>query len=141
MRSLSRSPTESLRSKKAKKEGKIIFIFQHEPIISNNPKEVGVNAVIENGGAIKVVDIGTNQTIVGGKLKTDENTDKVYGLITKNADIVKAVFAGHWHSQFYSEIVASYEKDGSIIETYIPQYVISGNPYHKDGFAARVIVS
>ncbi len=126
---------------KAKAEGKIILICQHEPIISNNPAEAEVRAVIENSGAIKVVAIGTNQTIVGGALKTDEATDKIYNLITKNADVVKAVFAGHWHSQFYSEICASYENGTEVIETVIPQYVISGNPYHEAGVFAKIIIN
>ena len=67
-------------------------------------------------------------------------TEKVYDLITKNADVVKAIFAGHWHSQFYSEVVASYDRGGERVSAYIPQYIISGNPYHKAGMLARIIL-
>jgi hypothetical protein len=54
--------------------------------------------------------------------------------------VVKAIFTGHWHSQFYSEVCASYENNGETVSTFIPQYVISGNPYHEAGFLARIIV-
>lgn len=125
---------------RAKEEGKIILIFQHEPIISKNPKEAEVRAVIENSGSHKIKKIGIDPMIVGGADRCDEITVKVYDLITKNANVVKAIFTGHWHSQFYSEVVASYKKDGEEISTYIPQYVISGNPYHEAGMFARIIL-
>ena len=73
-------------------------------------------------------------------LRTDEATDAVYDLITKNADVVKGIFAGHWHSQFYGDTFASYEKDGEIINTTIPQYVISGNVYFPSGIVNRITV-
>ena len=125
---------------RAKAEGKIILIFQHEPIISNNPNETCVRAVIENSGALPSVNIGGDQTIVGGTLKCEDATKVIYDMITKNADVVKGVFAGHWHSQFYSEILASYEKDDETVQTVIPQYVISGTPYHESGMIARIVI-
>ena len=126
--------------KRAREEGKIVLIFQHEPIITNNPDEVNVKAVIANSGARDWVDFGINQTIIGGSLRTDDATDAVYDLITKNADVVKGIFAGHWHSQFYGDTIASYEKDGEIINTTIPQYVISGNVYFPSGIVNRITV-
>ena len=126
--------------KRAKEEGKVILIFQHEPIISKNPNEAEVRAVIENSGSHKFKRIGIDPIIVGGDERCDEITVKVYDLITKNADVVKAIFTGHWHSQFYSEVVASYEKNGEQVSTYIPQYVISGNPYHEAGVFAKIIL-
>ena len=33
-----------------------------------------------------------------------------------------------------------YEKDGEIIKTLTPQYVISGNPYHEAGAMAKIII-
>ena len=125
---------------RARREGRVILVFQHEPIISNNPKEENVKAVIGNSGAKQEIGIGVNQTILGGTMRCDEATPEVYDLITKNSDVVKAVFTGHWHSQFYSEIITSYEKDGAVVETLTPQYVISGNPYHEAGAMAKIIV-
>ena len=126
--------------KRAREEGKIVLIFQHEPIISKNPKETEVRAVIENKGSHKTKKIGIDPIIIGGADRCDETTAKVYDLITKNADVVKVIFTGHWHSQFYSEVVASYEKNGEEISTYIPQYTISGNPYHEAGMFAKIIL-
>ncbi len=125
---------------KARREGKIILVFQHEPLISNNPKEELVEAVIGNSGAKQAIDIGINQTIVGGSLRNEDATPEMYSLITKNSDVVKAIFTGHWHSQFYSEVVSSYEKDGKVVETLTPQYVISGNPYHEAGAMAKIVI-
>ena len=125
---------------RARREGRVILVFQHEPMISNNPAETSVDAIIGNTGTRQNVDIGINPTIVGGALRNEEATPEMYELITKNSDVVKAVFAGHWHSQFYSEIVSSYEKDGEIIKTLTPQYVISGNPYHEAGAMAKIII-
>ena len=126
--------------KKAREEGKIVLIFQHEPITSKNPNEAEVRAVIENKGTHKTKMIGIDPKIIGGAERCDEITVKVYDLITKNADVVKAIFTGHWHSQFYSEVVASYENGGEAVPTFIPQYVISGSPYHEAGMLARIIL-
>lgn len=125
---------------RARAENKIILVFQHEPIITKDPEQTCVKAVIANSGARDWVDMGVNPTIVGGELCCDEATGAVYDLITKNADVVKGVFAGHWHSQFYADIVASYEKDGEAVKTVIPQYVISGNPYYPCGIVNRITV-
>ena len=125
---------------RAKEEGKIILIFQHEPISTWNPKHVAVRAVIENSGALKVVDMGVNLGMIGKQVDTDEATAKVCELIRSNADVIKAVFAGHWHSQFYADITASFTKDGKTHDALIPQYVVSGSPYHANGFLTRVIV-
>ena len=126
--------------KRAKEENKIIIVFQHEPIITKDPEQTCVKAVIANSGALEWVDFGVNQTIIGGDLRCDEATAAVYDLITKNADVVKAVFAGHWHSQFFANIMASYENEGETVKTVIPQYVISGNPYYPCGIVNRITV-
>lgn len=123
----------------ARAEGKIIIVFQHEPIVTRDPENSFVLANIANSGAIAEVDF-CNPGIVGGANRTNEATEAVYSLITENADVVRAVVAGHWHSQFSSKIKASYKKDGDVVPTYIPEYVISGNPYHEAGFLARFII-
>ena len=133
---------EKLRAdiERAGEENKIILVFQHEPIITKDPEQTCVKAVIANSGALEWVAMGVNQTIIGGELRCDEATAAVYDLITKNADVVKGVFAGHWHSQFFANIVASYEKNGETVKTVIPQYVISGNPYYPCGIVNRITV-
>ena len=102
--------------------------------------EAEVRAVIENRGSHKTKRIGVDPIIIGGAERCDATTMKIYDLITENADVVKAIFTGHWHSQFYSEVCASYEKNGEKVPAFIPQYVISGNPYHEAGMMARIIL-
>ena len=123
----------------ARAEGKIIIIFQHEPISTNDPESAIVPANIANGGAATVANF-CGSTVIGLGENFDEVTHTVYRLITENADVIKAVVAGHWHSQFSSEIKASYIKDGEVIEARIPEFAISGNPYHEAGCLARFII-
>ena len=123
----------------ARKNGRIIIIAQHEPLAANTMETGAVPAVIINGGALKEVNFQTPD-IVGASQNNSGATGEVAKLITGNADVIKAVIAGHWHSQFYGEISASYQKDGKTEQTVIPEFVISGNPYHEAGFLARIIV-
>ena len=123
----------------ARKEGRVIIIFQHEPVAANSAGDGKVPAVIINGGAMAEVDFMTPD-IIGAAENCTGATGEVYKLITSNADVVKAVVAGHWHSQFFGRINATYEKDGTVVKTTIPEYVISGNPYHEAGFLARITV-
>ena len=48
--------------------------------------------------------------------------------MTHNADVIRGIFCGHWHSDFYTEILAE-TPDGK--KTVIPQYVLTGNMYDK----------
>ena len=123
----------------ARKNGRIIIVAQHEPLAAYTEEKGIVPAVIVNGGALKEVNFMTPD-IIGASQNNSGVTGEVVKLITENADVIKAVVAGHWHSQFYGEINASYEKDGKRVETVIPEFVISGNPYHEAGFLARIIV-
>jgi len=125
---------------RARKEGRAILVFQHEPMVSKNPEETLVTANIVNSGAIREVNIGFDKNMVGGECNCDEVTACIYGLITENSDVVKAVFAGHWHSQFYSEIITSYKENGRTVKTLTPQYIISGNPYHEAGALAKIMI-
>ena len=59
------------------------------------------------------------------------DTVRLYRLITENADIIKGIFCGHWHNEAYTEIVASYEKNGVKIKKTIPQYVTDAVSYDK----------
>lgn len=123
----------------ARKEGKIIIIFQHEPISTNDPENARVPANIANGGAATEANF-CGAGVIGPDAQFDEATEAVYNLIVGNADVIKAVVAGHWHSQFSSEIKASYVKDGTVVDARIPEYAISGNPYHEAGLLARLII-
>ncbi|MBR2650722.1 MAG: metallophosphoesterase [Clostridia bacterium] len=125
---------------RARREGKVIVIFQHEPITPRNPEYAKISANIVNGGAISTVDFGAAADVVGDIRTSNADTLAVYELITSNADVVKAIVCGHWHSQFYTDVTASYKDGEKNVQTVIPQYIISGNPYHEAGFVARITV-
>ena len=56
----------------------------------------------------------------------DAVTREVYDLITHNADVVKAVFAGHFHSDIHLNIRAQ-TPNGT--ETVIPQFISTALAY------------
>ena len=70
------------------------------------------------------------------KASTNEDTGQVYRLITSYGDVIKGIFTGHMHSDYYTEVQAT---DAGGIETYIPQYVLTGNFYDK-GHVLKITV-
>ena len=112
----------------ARRDGHIILIFQHEQICTHNPKEKNVNPIRINDGS------GSRNFCDNfiGCDRSNEDTMRLYKMITENADIVRGVFCGHWHSDYYTEIIASYkDSNGNKVDTIIPQYVLTGNMYDK----------
>ena len=96
-------------------------------------------ALWESRGSHKEFDFCCETTI--GAKPEDEATEKVYSLITENADVIKGYFCGHRHSAFYTEIKASYKDEKGIHDAVIPQWVEPGNPYlNHAGIVTRIIV-
>lgn len=110
--------------KEARKNNRIILLFQHEPICTRNPKEIDNTPLRVNDGS------GTRDFCNNfiGSDGTDAESMEFYNLIVHNADVVRGLFCGHWHSDFYCEVLAQ-TSDGT--ETVIPQYVLTGNMYDK----------
>lgn len=112
----------------ARKKGHSILIFAHEPICTRNENETDVTPIRINDGS------GTRDfcnKFLGGDI-CDENTMEVYNTIVSNADVIKGMFVGHWHSDFYTEIIACYtDENGNKVDTVIPQYILTGNMYDK----------
>lgn len=106
----------------ARKEGMPVIIFQHEPISTFNPNDTAVKAV-------KVYD-GDNrnfyQYMIGGTNHPhqDEATLAVCKIIRENADVVRLICCGHFHSGFYTEIAG--------VQQPIPQIVLEGNAYDNN---------
>ena len=76
-----------------------------------------------------------------GSTQGSSNADIVIGPGFSNADIVKAVFCGHMHSDYYTEIIATYkDADGKTVDTVIPQYVHTGSIYDGTGHVFRITV-
>ena len=67
---------------------------------------------------------------------TGSATEQVYNLITNNGDIIKGVFNGHMHNDYYTEILA---KTASGEDTVIPQYTMTASIY-EDGRAVKITV-
>lgn len=119
--------TEALRADidDARRNHHIILLFQHEPICTRNPNETDVTPMRVNDGS-GTRDFCTH--FIGNTEHTDAESMAFYDLITHNADVIRGVFCGHWHSDFYTEIIAE-TADGE--KTVIPQYVLTGNMYDK----------
>lgn len=117
----------------AKKAGLPVLIFQHEPLCTRNPAEKNLQPIRRN-------DTGEFDFCVkgiGGE-DADEVTKAVYHLIITNADTIKGVFCGHLHSDYYTEILASYtDLGGQIHNTVIPQYILTAAIY--DDYAGHVL--
>lgn len=127
---------------KARENGYIILIFQHVPIVTNNPKYSEIRPLHTSDSSI-VYNFSANADANGNRfdgIRTNRNdvTTKVYNLITQNADVIKGLFCGHYHNDFYCEVIAT-EKDGT--ETVIPQYVVSSTAYDSGiGHAMKITV-
>ena len=76
----------------------------------------------------------SDRSLVSGK--SEGASGEIYDLIVNNGDIIKGCFAGHLHSDFYTEIDAV-AADGTY--TAIPQYVLKGTIY-DEGNALRITV-
>lgn len=113
---------------RARKENLIILIFQHEQVCTYNPKETEVLPFRPNTKH-PADDFSTLFTC---NSESNETTLEMYKLITENADVVKAVFCGHHHGDYYTEILASYiDENGNKVETVLPQYILTGNMYDE----------
>ncbi len=106
--------------KYARENNLVILIFQHEPVATGDTAQARVVPIT---GGNNYENFYKNY-IGGSKSNSDDVTKKVYNLITNNADVVRGVFAGHLHQNYYTEIKATYEKDGAKVNAVIPQIVL-----------------
>ena len=106
--------------KYARENNLIILISQHEPVATGDTAQARVVPIT---GGNSYENFYKNH-IGGSKYSADEVTKKVYNLITNNADVIRGVFAGHLHQNYYTEIKATYEKDGAKVNAVIPQIVL-----------------
>ncbi len=110
---------------RARRERLVLLLFQHEPVCTRNPAEKEAVPLRVNDGA------GSRDFCNGfiGAGECDRATAEVCRLIAESADVVKGIFCGHWHSDFYTELIASGLWNGQRREAVIPQYVLTGNMY------------
>ena len=120
----------------AKEKGYPILIFFHEPIDTADPKDevTTLEMALLVGNKSTFPKNFYNGTGLGNK--GSEANKTVYNLIVNNAEVIKGVFAGHKHSDFYLEILAK-NSDGT--DAIIPQYVTTAAIY-QDGHILRATI-
>ncbi len=127
---------------RARAEGRYILVFQHEPLATGLEKDkqapVCYDRLSEN--PVTSINLYDGDKRICSIDDTIEYDWKIFKLLTENADVVKGIFVGHEHVQCYTEIPASYMKDGKKIETVIPQHIAACTAYHPNGFYMRIIV-
>ncbi len=127
---------------KARQEGNRVLIFTHVPLTTGNSTETAVlpfyqgdNSGAEDfyqnsnkaltGTAVYVAS-DTGETVT---LEASEATQAVMNLIKTNGDVIRAVFNGHTHSDYYTQIIAT-DSVGNAAN--IPQYTMNGTTYSGD---------
>lgn len=110
--------------KLAREKGYVVLIFCHVPLATRKEEDKQVEASVigdKNGRFADLCHGG-----VGPWCSDAART--VYELICSSADVVKGVFCGHDHNDYYCELDAS---TPSGERTVIPQYILVGTPYQK----------
>lgn len=123
---------------KARKEHMIILLFEHEPICTGDKKDEHVPAIWVQYNFSG--NFYSDYVCCSEEMSND--TDRaVYKLICENADVIKGVFCGHYHSVFYTEIHGSFTDENGVHEALIPQFATAGNTYFgSGGVVTRIIV-
>ena len=117
---------------KAKQEQLVILIFQHIPIYNGIP-EAKITSALRYGKDPTYFNRGI------GANNSDDVTNKVYNLITTNADVIKGIFCGHLHTDYYTEILATYQNGSETINTTIPQHVLAINSSQNGNIMAITV--
>ena len=123
---------------RARKNGYVVLIFQHEPIDTGRPEDEYLTAFY-----VFDPEPWNARRAIGSPLRnSDEATKEVVRLMKENADVVRGIYCGHQHSPFYCEVLASFMgADGKKHDAVIPQYVLEGNPFdHQCGHVLKITV-
>ena len=120
---------------RARKENKIILIFQHEPASTGVESDKDLAPYYDAYMGKRNYYDGE---LVFSKAKEMTDEDKeMYDVLKESTDVIKGIFCGHFHSLFYNELTFE-TKEG--IKT-IPQYTCVGNTYFGfKGVVTRVFV-
>ncbi len=128
----------------AREKGYVVLLFMHEPICTGDPAHESVE--VDSPYVLKVGDLsgfpkdlyrgGTRGNPMVGSDRCDEVTNEVYAEIVNSADVIRGVFAGHWHSEMVLDIAAK-TPDGA--PAVIPQHIKSASAYGA-GNMMRILV-
>lgn len=116
----------------AKENGYAVLMFMHEPISTGNAADTAIDAIRKDDNSAS----GNYYSGQVGGPNADAATKAICDIIAANGDIIKGVFNGHQHADYYSEILA---KTASGDSTVIPQYTLSGCIY-GNGNALKITV-
>ncbi len=120
---------------KARENDYIILLFYHIPLSTLNPKDTAIEPIAEDKSD------AMNLYTDGIKPNSNTATTELYNLITSNGDIIKGAFCGHWHNDYYTEILATYtDANGNKVDTVIPQYVLTSTVYGDVGHVINIKV-
>jgi hypothetical protein len=122
----------------SKADGTPILIFQHVPLNTYNSDYATYIPLDRDFGS---KDCSDGNIYDGSdnirRNSSDATTRKVYNLIASNPDVIKGIFAGHVHNNYYTEVSAAsynYETDTATPITdasgnalTIPQYMVGGS--------------
>lgn len=124
---------------KARQKNIPILMFAHVPLNTRNPEDTAVPAIHSNEYGVNSENFVNHPQFIGNR-DTDTDADKaIYDLITMNADIIKGFYAGHWHVEFYTEILGKNADGTDNTDLVIPQYVVTTSTGDK-GHALRITV-
>ena len=125
---------EKLRAdiEKARENDYVILVFFHIPISTRNPEDTEVPTITGDGDKINYYT----------KLGNNSGPTKDFcDLLVSNGDIVKGVFNGHEHGDYYTEVLATYkDENGNIVDTVIPQYTLTSTVYGNVGHVIKITV-
>lgn len=108
-----------------------VLLFMHIPLVTGDSNDTNIEALIATDDtSLDFYDGNIIKPSKGG------DTQTIYNLITSYGDVIKGIFTGHTHSDFYTEVHA---KDSEGNDTYIPQYVLTANFYGK-GHVLKITV-
>lgn len=123
---------------KARKNNYTVLIFQHEPMASGNPEHTEVPCLDANPPAVKAALDFYGTPHVGGVGRNDPpETEEFCSIIRNSPDVIKGIFAGHRHYNYYYEMLAK-NPDGT--DAVIPNYVIRACAYNDIGCVTRVFI-
>ena len=120
---------------RARKENKIILIFQHEPASTGNENEKKQPTLYE--AYIPYANYYDGEFVFSKGREMTDADKAIYEIMKESTDVIKGIFCGHLHSLFYNEVTFETEEG---IKT-IPQYTCVGNTYFAyKGVVTRIFV-
>ncbi len=125
---------EKLRAdiEKARENDYVILVFFHIPISTRNPEDTEIAPIM---GTADPENYYTNLGNNAGATK------EFCDLLASNGDIIKGIFNGHLHNDYYTEILATYtDANGNVVDTIIPQYTSTATVYGDLGHVIRITV-